>query len=230
MAFPLRYSHLEGLIDAKRRLISTVVGSGNRQSVSGGVRQLGRALEALASQEPRAAFLLLLSTAEELRQVIGGSDEHKALLESMLAAPGPALQDVLVSIEAALLTVIGCRSLQPSTSERVRTILDIIDHRYVEPLKIDDLAGHVCRGRAHVASQFRRETGFTIHRYLTHVRMRHAAELLQGGDKVEAVMLLVGYKSKKSFYSHFRAHTGQTPGCFRRRSCEFNAVSAGRRG
>jgi AraC-like DNA-binding protein len=30
-------------------------------------------------------------------------------------------------------------------------------------------------------------------------------------------MLLVGYKSKKSFYSHFRAYTGRTPGCFRRR-------------
>jgi AraC-like DNA-binding protein len=222
VASSVRYSHVESLVDVRRQLINSAAGAATTQSVSGGVRQLGRALEDLAPHEPRAAFLLLLSTAEELRQAIGGTDEDKALLESTLADPDASLHDVLVSIEAALMTMIERRPAQPSTSERIRTILDIIERRYVEPLKIGDLAAHVCRGRAHVASQFRRETGSTIHRYLTQVRMRHAAELLQVGEKVEAVMLLVGYKSKKSFYSHFRAHTGQTPGCFRRRPCEFN--------
>src|SRR4030095_15358228 len=121
------------------------------------------------------------------------------------------------------------RSARGAPSERIQKILEMIDRRYIEPLKIDTLARYVCRGRAHVASQFKRETGFTIHRYLTHIRMRHAVEMLRRGEKVEAVMLLVGYNSKKSFYSHFRTYTGQTPGCFRRWPRELSSVSSSRR-
>ena len=83
------------------------------------------------------------------------------------------------------------------TSDRVGSILETIERRYAERLTLDALARHVCRERGHVASQFRRETGFTIHRYLTRVRIQHAADLLRKGEKVEAVMLLVGYHSKK---------------------------------
>lgn len=211
------YTDVESLVDLKRHLIENVTGGATAQSVSRCVRQLGRALEELASAEPRAAFLLLLSTAEALRQAMSGTDEHRALLESALATPDAALPDVIGNVEAAPMTMLEGRPPQP-VSERIRTLLDVIERRYGEPLTIGDLASHVCRGTAHVASQFRRETGLTIHRYLTQVRMRHAAEMLQLGEKVEAVMFLVGYRSKKSFYSHFRTHTGQTPGSFRRRS------------
>ena len=219
----VRHPAVESFVGVKQLLIEQVAGGGTNRSVSEAVQQLGRALEDLAGDEPRAALILLLSTAEEVRRAIGGGPQHKALLESALAAPGATLQDRLVSLEAALIVMTERRQVPSIASERVRTILDIIERRYVEPLKIKELAGHVCRGRALVASQFRRETGSTIHRYLTQVRMRHAAELLEAGEKVEAVMLLVGYKSKKSFYSHFRDRTGRTPGCFRRR----DVVSSG---
>lgn len=211
-------THVESLVDLKRHLIENVTGGATAQSLSRCVRQLGRALEELASVEPRAAFLLLLRTAEELRQAMRGTDEYRALLESELAAPDGALLDGIGNVEAAPMTMLEGPPRQ--VSERTRTLLDVIERRYREPLTIGDLASHVCRGTAHVASQFRRETGLTIHRYLTQVRMRHAEEMLQQGEKVEAVMLLVGYRSKKSFYSHFRTHTGQTPGSFRRRSGE----------
>jgi AraC-like DNA-binding protein len=223
--FFVRYANVESIVDVKRHVMNSVMGPATAQRASEALREFGLALEQLAVHEPRAAVLLLLSTAEELRQAIGGTEEHKALLESALATADASLHDVLVAVEAALMMMIEARPVQPKNSERTRAILDIIERRYVEPLKINDLAAHVCRGRAHVASQFRRETGSTIHRYLTQVRMRHAAELLRVGEKVEAVMLLVGYRSKKSFYSHFRAHTGQTPGVFRRKPCALNSLS-----
>ena len=47
------------------------------------------------------------------------------------------------------------------------------------------------------------------------MRIERAAALLRDGDKVEAVMLLVGYRSKKSFYQHFQALMGVTPGAYR---------------
>lgn len=225
MTSPIRYAHIESLVDVKRRLMKTVARSDTNESVADAVRELRQTAEALAIDEPHAAVVVLLSTAEEVRQAIGGSAEHKVLLESV-ARPNGTCQDPLLRIEGAVLTMIETRAPRVGTSERVRAILDVIDRRYVEPLKIDALSEYVRRGRAQVASQFRRETGFTIHRYLTYVRMRHAVELLRQGDKVEAVMLLVGYNSKKSFYSHFRAHTGRTPGTFRG-GAESLSLSAG---
>ena len=218
MTSSARYAHVQTLVDVKRRLMKCVAGLETADRVGDMVRELGRSAEALAIHEPHAAVMVLLSAAEEVRQALGGSADHEALLESVAQPDGTHDHDALSAIEAALMTMIEGRRPQPRPSERVRTILDVIDRRYVEPLKIEALAECVRRGRAQVASQFRRETGFTIHRYLTHVRMRHAAELLRQGEKVEAVMLLVGYNSKKSFYLHFRAHTGRTPGMFRGRA------------
>ena len=53
--------------------------------------------------------------------------------------------------------------------------------------------------------------GQTIHEYLTYVRLRHGLELLKQGYKIEAVCLMVGYKSRKNFYRHFKAVLGMTP-------------------
>jgi AraC-like DNA-binding protein len=225
MTFPVRYAHLQVVIDVKRRVMNAIAGAPSALSITEEVRELGRALEGFATEEPHAALLLLVTAAEEFRQVIGGTDDHKAMLESALAFPDAPLEEVLGGIERTLALMVEQRPARSDTSARVRKVLDIIERRYVEPLKIRTLARHVCRSPAHVASQFRRETGFTIHRYLTHVRMQHAEEMLKRGEKVEAVMLLVGYNSKKSFYARFRTHTGQTPGCFRRSLHEFNSPS-----
>lgn len=219
MTSRVRYADVVSLVDVKRRLMKGVVAVETTDSLIEAVRELGRIAATLASHDPHAAVVVLLSAAEEVRQALGGTAADKALLESAVT-PDVRLEDVLGRVQSTLLTMIEGRTPRPRPSERVRAILDLIERRYVEPLRIDALAEYVRRGRAQVASQFRRETGFTIHRYLTHVRMRHAASLLRNGEKVEAVMLLVGYNSKKSFYSHFRAHTGSTPGTFRDGSLE----------
>jgi AraC-like DNA-binding protein len=71
------------------------------------------------------------------------------------------------------------------------------------------------RSREHLARRFRLETGSTVHRYVIHVRLSHAAAEVQVGDKVEAVMLGVGYRSKRNFYRQFKRQYGSTPGTYR---------------
>jgi len=62
-----------------------------------------------------------------------------------------------------------------------------------------------------LATVFREELAMTAHDYLTRVRLRRALELIRRGEKIEAVSLLVGYRSKKNFYHHFKRHIGVTP-------------------
>jgi AraC-like DNA-binding protein len=99
-----------------------------------------------------------------------------------------------------------------SCSERVK---DVINDRYAEHLTLSVLAKTVGRQRSYLADTFRRETGRTIHEYLTAVRLDKARELINAGHKVEAAMLLVGYRSKKAFYRQFRDRLGITPGTLR---------------
>lgn len=95
-------------------------------------------------------------------------------------------------------------------------LIRLIRSRYAEHLTVTALAKAVGRHRSHLSEVFRRETGVTIHEYLTAVRVEKAREMLAHGDKVEAAMMLVGYRSKKAFYQQFRNRTGSTPGMRRR--------------
>jgi AraC-like DNA-binding protein len=102
-----------------------------------------------------------------------------------------------------------------SPAERTRRF---IEAHYAEPLTLDDIARAVGCARSYVAATFKREIGETPHRYIARVRMRRAAELIAQGDKVEAVMLSVGYRSKKNFYRQFKLETGVTPATYRGRT------------
>jgi AraC-like DNA-binding protein len=71
------------------------------------------------------------------------------------------------------------------------------------------------RSKRYLATLFHQQTGQTVHAFLTQVRVHHAAALIRAGEKIEAVSLLVGYRSKKNFYRHFKEQLGVTPTVYR---------------
>lgn len=73
------------------------------------------------------------------------------------------------------------------------------------------------RHPAYIGAVFHRLTGTSLKAYLTRLRMERAAELIAQGDKIEAVAMVVGYRSKATFYRHFRQHFGMTPRSYRNR-------------
>src|SRR5262245_66602507 len=88
-------------------------------------------------------------------------------------------------------------------SDQVQDICAFIRSHYHEQISLDRLAAGVGRNAAYMSTLFHRQTGTTIRRYVARIRMRRAAILLRHGEKVEAVMLQVGYRSKKKFYRQF---------------------------
>jgi len=97
----------------------------------------------------------------------------------------------------------------------VEQLTHLIDENYAERLTLDVLAAAVGRSKRHVATLFRQQTGQTVHRYLTQVRVDHAAALIRQREKIEAVSLLVGYRGKNNFYQHFKQQIGVTPGVYK---------------
>ena len=102
-----------------------------------------------------------------------------------------------------------------SWSAHVRRLCSVMRAHYDQPISLETLAASVGRNAAYTATLFRRQTGTTIHRYLTRVRMRRAATLLRRSEKVESVMLQVGYRGKKNFYRQFEMAFGVTPGQYK---------------
>jgi two-component system response regulator YesN len=100
-------------------------------------------------------------------------------------------------------------------SQHVATMLRIINRRYYEPLSLELFAETLDRERGYLGRLFKKEVGCSMREYLARVRVRHAAELIREGTKIEAVILEVGYRSPKRFYDAFKQEYGVTPAVFR---------------
>lgn len=98
-----------------------------------------------------------------------------------------------------------------AAQEHVRRMLDRIEQSYSEPITLRSLAAELHRQSAYLGGMFRRMVGMSVHQWLTTVRLDRASALIREGVKVEAVSLLVGYRSKKNFYRQFKRRFGTTP-------------------
>ena len=105
---------------------------------------------------------------------------------------------------------LGPSPLMPK-SERIREILAYIDSHLAEDLDADSLAQHFFISKYHMMRLFRRETGTTIHLYLTRKRLLLARELMDGGMLATEACYRCGFRSYSSFTRACSRHLGSTP-------------------
>ena len=87
---------------------------------------------------------------------------------------------------------------------------DLVDARYFEPLRVDDLARAAGLSRDHFSREFRRAFGESPHTYLLTRRLERAAALLRTTDHTVAeVCMAVGLQSVGSFTSSFTRTSGR---------------------
>ncbi|MFW5806934.1 MAG: DNA-binding transcriptional regulator [Spirochaetota bacterium] len=85
-------------------------------------------------------------------------------------------------------------------------------------LDVSDLVAELSVSRRTLESQFKHETGRTLHDAITLQRIRIATRLLRTTNlKVEAIAQESGFGSVQRFFAHFKRHTGTTPNRFRMR-------------
>ena len=93
---------------------------------------------------------------------------------------------------------------------------DLVDARYQEPLRVDDLASAAGLSKAHFSREFRRAFGESPHAYLLTRRLERAASLLRSTDRSVAVICFeVGLRSVGSFTTSFTRTYGRTPTAYR---------------
>jgi len=99
---------------------------------------------------------------------------------------------------------------------RIDRAVQLIETEYARTLTLGDLASAAGLSTFYFARAFQRFVGVPPHRYLTGVRLRHAARLLDDGAGVTFTCYEVGFGSLSHFVTAFRKRFGCVPSAARR--------------
>ena len=165
---------------------------------------LGKLGHVLRPGEPERKRLFAL--AENLERELAGEDYGRELLCHA------ALLQLLVGIGRELRRSDAPRpgTVTPG-NERVVAIVRCLDRHLTEDISIEELAERFYLSKYHMMRLFRRETGATIHGYLTERRLMLARELMKGGMSATDACFRSGFRSYCTFTRAYGKRFGSTP-------------------
>lgn len=158
----------------------------------------------LRPEEPERKKLFAL--AASLERELAGEDYGRVILSNA------AVLRLLVQIGRSLRRADAPRP-GPVTpgNERVAAIVRYLDRHLTEDICIEGLSEQFFLSKYHMMRLFRRETGSTIHGYLTERRLMMARELIQGGMSATDACFRSGWRSYCSFSRAYGKRFGSTP-------------------
>jgi two-component system response regulator YesN len=106
-----------------------------------------------------------------------------------------------------------------STNKIIEGIRQMIEERYDQDLSLEGIAEQVYLTPSYVSYLFKKETGQSLIRYITQVRMDKAVALLRDTNmKIVDICKKLGYRNSNYFIQSFRQHYGVTPAKFREKN------------
>ena len=99
----------------------------------------------------------------------------------------------------------------------VYNVLGYINEHYSENLTLDDLANRFFISKYHLAREFQRLVGTSVHRYIVQKRLVMAKQMLSAGKPSSEVYQSCGFGDYSNFYRAFRAEYQISPKEFVRR-------------
>ena len=148
----------------------------------------------------------IFTLAEQLEKELSGNKYGRLVLSR-----GMLLQ-LLVRISRELRSSAAtCPDPVSPENSRILDILRYIDAHLTEDLSIDFLAEEFYISKYHMMRLFRRETGRSIHSYLSERRLLHARDLIAGGMNATESCFRSGFRSYSSFTRAYAKRFGTTP-------------------
>lgn len=93
----------------------------------------------------------------------------------------------------------------------VNKVKGYINARYMEDIKIAEIADSLNLNRKYLSSLFKKQTGITMQEYLIRKRLAEGKKLLENGHNVTEAAHMAGYADAFGFSKAFRAFFGKTP-------------------
>ncbi len=162
-------------------------------------------LPALLDASPRARLSAVLDTLAQLAD----ADAEP------LASPSAH-----ANAEAARTGLSGAARPHPGTTseaERLNRVLDLLDRRFSEPLRIADLCAAANLSERSLHRYFVRHMGESVGRYMSRLRISYATLQLTDTEwPIAVVAAKAGFPNLANFNRQFLAARGMTPSAYRR--------------
>lgn len=143
------------------------------------------------------------------------------LLEQLLSESSskePYQEIAAMSYLAQVLVLMNRLALQqqrePSAAAQdsaVYSVLSYINEHYNEALTLDDLANRFFVSKYHLAREFQRLVGTSVHRYIVQKRLVMAKQMLSSGKPSSEVYQSCGFGDYSNFYRAFKAEYQISP-------------------
>lgn len=96
-------------------------------------------------------------------------------------------------------------------NEKVSKIIHYINQNLSEDLSLEAISAKFYLSKYHLLREFKKNTGYTIHRYITQKRLIMAKELLKDCKQVSEVCSKCGFGDYSNFIRAFRKEFGVSP-------------------
>ncbi|WP_350019705.1 response regulator [Priestia flexa] len=96
--------------------------------------------------------------------------------------------------------------------KRMQEIVAYVEDYYMEDISLEKLSKMFFLTREHISRKFKKETGMTLSKYVTNLRIRQAKQwLLETDETIYSISLMLGYQDEKYFSKLFKKVVGLTP-------------------
>ncbi|TCM99104.1 two-component system response regulator YesN [Paenibacillus sp. BK033] len=129
------------------------------------------------------------------------------------------LKDLMLGVFDLVESCTGARNKEESANRIIEQIKQMIEERYDQDLSLEGIAEQVYLTPSYLSYLFKKETGQSLIRYITQVRMDKAVVLLRDTNmKIVDICQKLGYRNSNYFIQSFRQHYGVTPAKYRERT------------
>lgn len=128
----------------------------------------------------------------------------------------PLISKYLADILTAFLLHTPAESAASDYSGMAEDIISYVNEHFSEDITLEQLAKRAGLSPYHFIRTFKRETGFTPHEYIIHVRISTAKYLLKNTQlTIKSICFDTGFSSESIFCTSFKKQMGVTPGEYR---------------
>ncbi|MBO4538955.1 MAG: helix-turn-helix domain-containing protein [Clostridia bacterium] len=102
------------------------------------------------------------------------------------------------------------------SSKLVVEVNNYIRHHLSEPITVEALAKHLCRGRSRLSTDFKKETGENLSEFILKQKIEEGKRFLRYTDKTSVdISFYLGFSSQSHFSRTFKKYVGLTPNEYR---------------
>lgn len=166
-----------------------------------------------------ASDAVLISLAEAAWEEMSWRAEPTLMLDSLAHLLAARLVRAYANIPPG-----RPRRPAPLTSRQLATLKEFFEVRIDAACTVREAAASIGLGPQRLSASLKNCTGFTPHRYLTHLRVTRAARLLKRSRlSLVEIAFTLGFASQSHFGQVFRRFMGVTPQAYRRQAGRYHS-------